>query len=242
MEQQAKPLEKIQRVPVVQQVEQAVADLIAGGTYRPGDKLPAEMDLCQKLGVGRGTVREAFRLLEAKGLVEIRPGRGAFAAAAPSPDQDSLVQWFVDNAVELRDCVEVRTALEPLAVRLMIERSDVADLAKLQRIHQHFVEAVEARDVAAIAKYDERFHSTIVEGSHNRLLIKMNHQTCEWIKSFRNRTFQVEQNALNAIEPHARILAAIQARDVDAGEASMRSHLQKVLEDMDLMTQSRTDK
>ena len=81
MAEPATELNSLKRVSIVQQVEQVIADRIVDGTYAVDTKLPAEMTLSKQLGVGRGTVREAFRLLEAKGLVEIRPGRGAFVAS-----------------------------------------------------------------------------------------------------------------------------------------------------------------
>lgn len=74
MAEPATELNSLKRVSIVQQVEQVIADRIVDGTYAVDTKLPAEMTLSKQLGVGRGTVREAFRLLEAKGLVEIRPG------------------------------------------------------------------------------------------------------------------------------------------------------------------------
>ena len=81
MAEPATELNSLKRVSIVQQVEQVIADRIMDGTYAVDTKLPAEMTLSKQLGVGRGTVREAFRLLEAKGLVEIRPGRGALVGS-----------------------------------------------------------------------------------------------------------------------------------------------------------------
>ena len=225
MAEPATELNSLKRVSIVQQVEQVIADRIVDGTYAVDTKLPAEMTLSKQLGVGRGTVREAFRLLEAKGLVEIRPGRGAFVAS----DKEAGTEQTVD-------CVQVRNALEPLAARLMAERSQPEDLLELQHIHQKFVEAVEKQDAATIAKYDEKFHTSIVKASRNQLLIKINHQTCERIKNFRQRTFQHNQNALNAIMPHAKILAALQAGDADAAEHYMHSHLELVAQDLISMT------
>ena len=118
----------------------------------------------------------------------------------------------------------------------MAERSQPEDLLELQHIHQKFVEAVEKQDAATIAKYDEKFHTSIVTASRNQLLIKINHQTCERIKNFRQRTFQHNQNALNAIMPHAKILAALQAGDADAAEHYMHSHLELVAQDLISMT------
>ena len=221
MAEPATELNSLKRVSIVQQVEQVIADRIVDGTYAVDTKLPAEMTLSKQLGVGRGTVREAFRLLEAKGLVEIRPGRGAFVASDKEAGAEQTVQWFRANEMELLDCVQVRNALEPLAARLMAERSQPEDLLELQHIHQ---------------KYDEKFHTSIVKASRNQLLIKINHQTCERIKNFRQRTFQHNQNALNAIMPHAKILAALQAGDADAAEHYMHSHLELVAQDLISMT------
>ena len=78
--------------------------------------------------------------------------------------------------------------------------------------------------------------TSIVKASRNQLLIKINHQTCERIKNFRQRTFQHNQNALNAIMPHAKILAALQAGDADAAEHYMHSHLELVAQDLISMT------
>lgn len=70
-------MEPIKRVPIVSQVEESIREMIEKKEYKPGMKLPTEFEFCQTLQVGRGTVREALRLLQAKGLVEIKPGRGA---------------------------------------------------------------------------------------------------------------------------------------------------------------------
>ena len=110
MAEPATELNSLKRVSIVQQVEQVIADRIVDGTYAVDTKLPAEMTLSKQLGVGRGTVREAFRLLEAKGLVEIRPGRGAFVASDKEAGTEQTVQWFRANEMELLDCVQVRAA------------------------------------------------------------------------------------------------------------------------------------
>ena len=120
-------MEPIRRIPIVQQVEERIGELIAE-QYKSGDKLPAEMQLCQTLGVGRGTVREAFRLLQAKGLVEIKPGRGAFVANQSSESGMAAIDWLVENERELRDSIEIRTALEPMAARCMAERCNAEDV------------------------------------------------------------------------------------------------------------------
>ena len=225
-------MEPIKRVPIVQQVEEKIRQLIESGQYGPGEKLPAEMDLCQRLGVGRGTIREAFRLLQARGYVEIRPGRGAFVAERLPGEDGGAVEWLVKNEMELREGIEIRRALEPMAARRMAEQGSDQAIDALKELHGRFMEALRVQDAVRIAQLDESFHSAIVEGSGNHLLIAINQQINQGMKTFRSKTFQVPQNVRNAVAPHTRIMEAIQARNGDMAENAMRAHLDKVQEDL----------
>ncbi len=225
-------MEPIKRVPIVQQVEEKIRQLIESGQYGPGEKLPAEMDLCQRLGVGRGTIREAFRLLQARGYVEIKPGRGAFVAERLPSEDGGAVEWLVKNEMELREGIEIRRALEPMAARRMAEQGSDQAIDALKELHGRFMEALRVQDAVRIAQLDESFHSAIVEGSGNHLLIAINQQINQGMKTFRSKTFQVPQNVRNAVAPHTRIMEAIQARNGDMAENAMRAHLDKVQEDL----------
>ena len=225
-------MEPIKRVPIVQQEEEKIRQLIESGQYGPGEKLPAEMDLCQRLGVGRGTIREAFRLLQARGYGEIKPGRGAFVAERLPGEDGGAVEWLVKNEMELREGIEIRRALEPMAARRMAEQGSDQAIDALKELHGRFMEALRVQDAVRIAQLDESFHSAIVEGSGNHLLIAINQQINQGMKTFRSKTFQVPQNVRNAVAPHTRIMEAIQARNGDMAENAMRAHLDKVQEDL----------
>ena len=224
-------MEPIRRVPIVHQVEERIRDLIDEKSFKPGEKLPAEMELCQQLGVGRGTVREAFRLLQAKGIVDIKPGRGAFVAEEPHSGIDAI-DWLVENERELRDSLEIRTALEPMAARRMAERCSQEDIRRLEEVHRSFLKAIEDGDPVKIGRLDEQFHSIIVESCGNSLMIDVNRHVCQGLHTFRSYTFQVEQNVRNAVMPHSNIVNAIIARDAAQAEREMRAHLDKVQEDL----------
>lgn len=228
-------MKKIERVPIVQQVVDNITELILSGTVEVGQKLPTEKQFCEKLMVGRGTLREAFRVLQANGLVEYKPGRGIFVARVKEPDPSDIVEWLVQNEVELKDCIEARTAIEPMSIKLAIARCSDAEIAQLQKIHVNFTKAVEEGDISDISKYDERFHNQIVAMSKNKVLVSINQKVSACIQTFRNNTFTVQQNAYNAIEPHTNIMRAIEERDSEAGELYMRKHLQRILEDMSVM-------
>ena len=223
-------MEPIKRIPIIEQVEQQIRELIESGSCLPGEKLPTEKELCQRLNVGRGTVREAFRLLQAKGYVELKPGRGAFVAL-PS-DEMGAIEWLVLNEQQLHDAIEIRRALEPMAARRMAERRDETAIEALERLHAEFLSAVKSDNNKRIAELDERFHTAITLGSGNQLLISILQQVNQEIKTFRSKTFSVPQNVRNAVDPHNRILRTIQAGDADGAEAAMRAHLDKVQEDL----------
>jgi GntR family transcriptional repressor for pyruvate dehydrogenase complex len=224
-------MKPINRVPVVRQVEESIRKLIEEEAFKPGEKLPTETDLCQQLSVGRGTVREAFRLLQARGIVEIKPGRGAFVAGEPTMDMDSI-DWFVQNERELQDFLELRAAIEPMTARRMAESCAEESLQRLAGVHQEFLRASQRGDPEEIARIDEQFHSTIVESCGNNLMSDINRRICKGMQLFRSYTFRKEQNVHNAVVPHSYILNAILERDADRAEREMRIHLDMVKEDL----------
>ena len=224
-------MEPVVRVPVVSQVEEKIRELIESKKYTEGMKLPTENELCQSMKVGRGTVREALRLLQAKGLVEIKPGRGAFVAEDKTVDTNPVV-WLVQNERELRNAIEVRNALEPCAARKMAETASEASMNQLKKIHSDFLSAVKNGNSEQIAALDEQFHGLIVKESGNQLLHEINVHVLQGMHTFRNKTFTVPENVRNAVEPHTRILNAITGRDGNAAEREMRKHLKMVDEDL----------
>lgn len=225
-------MEPVKRVPIVQQVENRMLQLIKDGTYKPGEKLPVEKDFCQQLSVGRGTVREAFRLLQARGYVEVKPGRGAFVAEHIPDGTGGAVAWLIQNENTLQDAIEIRHDLEPLAARRMAEKGSDEAIHRLVVLHEQMMEAIQYQDVAKIAQLDEDFHSAILEGTGNQLLIAINKQIIQGMRMFRQKTFQVPQNILNLVQPHTQILQTIQGRDGAGAETAMRAHLTKVQEDL----------
>ena len=227
-------MKTIQRVPIVQQVADSIKDLIATSDMQPGDKLPTEMALCQTLGVGRGTVREAFRMMQSTGMVEIRPGRGAFIASKRNVFDDNVLEWFVNNVTLVQDIVEVRVALEPLAARLMSTRCTEENIEHLQRIHQRFIQAAQEGDAAEMARHDARFHSYIISKCGNQLMQTLSEKMEEQIQMYCEKTFCVDQNMENALAPHQAIFDAIRNRDPEASERQMREHLDRVYADLNV--------
>ena len=226
-------IRKIERVSITDQVVKEIRRLIISGTLKVGEKLPSEHELCEQLGVGRSSVREAFRVLAALGMVDISPGKGAFVRRAHDNTYETIKDWFVEKHAEVSELIEVRMAVEPLALRLAIRRASEDEVRQISEIQNAFKAAVQANDVIELATLDESFHTSIIEASGNRLLIKIGRLLADSMREFRTRSFAVQENAGHATVPHDKIVKAIIERDEAAGSEAMMYHLEVSLDDME---------
>jgi len=228
-----KKIARIQKISITDEVVKRMEELIKSGDYKIGDKLPTEMELREQLGVGRSTIREAFRVLQALGLIELRAGRGAFVKSINNNTYETIRNWFVQKEAELSELMEVRMAIEPLAVKLAIQRGTPNQIEQIRDIHKAFTEAVERMDAIELATLDESFHNAIIETSNNQLLIKIGRLIADAFVEYRTRSFAVKENAKNALEPHKKILEAILRKDRKGAMQAIQRHLEVSLEDMD---------
>jgi len=223
-------MKEIQRISVADAVAESIKDLICSGKYLVGQKLPTESKLCEELHVSRTSVREAFRLLQAQGYVEIRPGKGAFVADFQTGLQ---VNWFEVDDAKYNDYMEVRVAIETLAVRLAVERATEAQIQDLHSVHEAFLAASQIHDAARMVILDERFHSLILECSQNPLLRKINSDLLDVFRPYRRANFSDATQYSHADAAHARILECFLSRNPDQAELQMLEHLTITAEDFD---------
>jgi GntR family transcriptional repressor for pyruvate dehydrogenase complex len=228
-------MKAVKRVSVTTQIAESVRESIVKGQFRIGDKLPPEVNLCELLNVSRSSIREALRQLQAEGYVELLPGRGAFVRDNQSHDYATVRRWFIAASPNLRDFTEVREALEPLAVRMAVERGTAAEFRDLQNIHKDFIAAAEENNVSALAGLDEKFHTQIVTMSHNSLLANISDLLNAELKEYRVRSISIKANSENTVREHEKILASIKKKDSRAAVSAMLSHLGMVLNDMQIV-------
>lgn len=206
---------------------------IIGGLYAPGELLPKEAALSEEYGVSRTSVREAMRVLAAKGLVDIRQKVGT---RVRQPElwnvfDSDLLRWHNEagrGEVVMRDLVELRQILEPAAARLAAGRAHMDDL---QRIDDALGKmARSATDREAYAHADVEFHQAVYAASHNVLL----RQFGTVVADFMYLTFSVQQDAKTQpdelsqdAESHAAVFRAI---DRGNGEVAADAMLTVVLD------------
>ncbi|WP_449280683.1 FadR/GntR family transcriptional regulator [Leucobacter sp.] len=198
--------------------------LILEGELSPGERLPAERDLAQHLGVSRVSIREALRELENRGLIDRKPGRGTIVLSPGERSKDSgtVIEAFNAMRSELSDIMELRAIVEPPIARITAARATSRDLTQLEEL----VKAMEM-DVTKerYAELDRAFHQAIAQYTHNPLLALINEQIAIQIAPSRAGRYQTKARRTASSVAHRRIYEAIAAGDGERAEQEARAHV-----------------
>ncbi|MEA2244529.1 MAG: GntR family transcriptional regulator, transcriptional repressor for pyruvate dehydrogenase complex, partial [Solirubrobacteraceae bacterium] len=152
----AASFDKVRRIRSFDDVLEQLREAILSGRVRPGERLPNERQLCETFGVGRPTLREALRSLEAVGMIEVRPGKGGGSyAVTPSASilGDALAALVNLRGASLEDLAEFRVDFEGENASWAARRADAGDIGTLEAI---VAEARAARTVELILDVDIR--------------------------------------------------------------------------------------
>ena len=197
-------------IPLRDAVFETLREAILKGVLSPGQHL-MEMQLAYQLGVSRTPVREAIRMLELEGLVNMVPRKGARVAAI--------------SEKSLCDVLEVRRALEELSVRLACTRMERDDLEKLDSINQQFIRACQSDDVVQIARIDESFHAVIYEAADNAKLLQLLNQMQNQMYRYRIEYIKLKERRQILVEEHKKIIHSLARRDAEAATEATRAHI-----------------
>lgn len=166
-------VKKIQQTRRFQHVVDELESAILGGDIRPGEHLPPELELKELFGTGRGTVREALRVLEEKGLITIRAGAGGGAVvteADPAKLTEHLSILVQSRSIAAGHIKEFREAVEPVAATLAANRVTPEGAESLESAFILAESGYRANDSQAFIKGDVAVHVTIAELTGNPLL------------------------------------------------------------------------
>jgi GntR family transcriptional regulator, transcriptional repressor for pyruvate dehydrogenase complex len=194
---------------LAEQIDRQLRLLILNGSYQPGEKLPAERPLAERLGVSRPALREAIRRLTSEGILEARRGSGTYVAD-----------------VDLAALFQVRLRLEPLAAGLAAthardeERQEL--VAMLQPVHDA------GDDAGAFGSADLALHARIAQISGNPILLSLIESLTFLSEMSRKVTAVKPIVREDAIEDLETIVNAIGAGDAKLAERAMTRHLRRV--------------
>jgi GntR family transcriptional regulator, transcriptional repressor for pyruvate dehydrogenase complex len=217
------------RESAVELVIGSIKELILTKQLRPGDRLPVEMDLAAALGVGRGSIREAMKILSALGIIEIRQGDGTYVAKSVRHSLcDPLLFDLMMSETNGRELVELRLLLEAGIARMIIERASDSDLAAVEQAAGSMATLVAdgVRDPKQLAEADLQFHHALARATHNELVQKIYSFVLEFFAPYVERSSSVPDVGSRAIALHAGIIAALKQRDLAMAAQSAEASLQ----------------
>ncbi len=224
------PFEPIRAERLSDAVERQIEQLILRGILRPGERLPGERELAEKLAVSRPSLREALSRLQKRGLLEARQGAGVFVAEVlGSAFSPALTELFSRHAEAVFDYLSFRRDLEGLAAERAARLASDSDLALIGHVFSRMEEAHERRASEEEALLDARFHMAIIEASNNVVMLHMMRSMFDLLRQgvFYNRRQMFSQHTTRAalLDQHRAINTAIQARDGAAARAAVEAHL-----------------
>lgn len=226
---------------VVRQIEQ----LILRGILQPGERLPSERDMAEKLGVSRPSLRDAIADLAERGLLTSRAGSGVFVAEVlGSAFSPALIQLFATHDEAVFDYIAFRRDMEGMAAERAARLGSETDLRVIATIFQKMEAAHQKRDPTDEAQLDAEFHMAIIEASHNVIMLHMLRSMFDLLRQgvFYNRQvmFKNRMTREQLLDQHRAMNTAVQARDPAAARAAVEAHLNFV--EQALVDQIRADK
>lgn len=196
--------------PLREVIFDTLREAIITGELKPGERL-MEVKLAEKMGVSRTPVREAIRMLELEGLVDMLPRKGAHVAELSVKD--------------IMDVLEVRAAMDSLATRLAAERISDEEIKELKQIQMQFVSYSEKENLQGTIKKDVEFHELIYRASRNDRLLQITNNLREQIQRFRVIYLKDYSSPGNLIKEHEDIYNAISSRDAEMAQKYAQVHI-----------------
>ncbi len=197
---------------------------------QPGDRLPSERDLAERLGAGRNAVREALATLVTLRMVESRPNSGIYLRHLSRDSSFEAMVMLADmgatpTPTEVAETMEVRAHLEALSARLACERRSDDDLRRLDAILARTDEVLAAG--GNMAEVDTEFHIALVDATQNSVLVRVMNAFYRFTARRREMLFADRAQALASARDHRRLAAHVRDRDADKAERLILRHMSR---------------
>ena len=227
------PFRPVTQEKLSQAVISQIEKLILRGILRPGERLPSERELAERLSVSRPSLRDAISQLQSSGLLSTKPGAGIYVSdvlgGAFSP---ALIDLFARHDEAVFDYLSFRRDMEGLAAERAARLGSDTDLAVVQTVFDKMETAHTKRDAEEEAQLDAQFHMAIIEASHNVVMLHMMRSMYDLLRGgvFYNRQVMFKQKTSRSalLDQHRAINQALQARDPEAARATVEAHLSYV--------------
>jgi GntR family transcriptional regulator, transcriptional repressor for pyruvate dehydrogenase complex len=241
------PFQKVNPERLSQSVQKQIELLILKGILRPGERLPSERELSERLGVSRPSLREAVGEMQERGLLVSRAGAGIFVAEVlGSAFSPALIKLFGNHDEAVFDYIAFRRDMEGLAAERAARLASDIDLQVIDTVFSKMEAAHPKRNPTDEARLDADFHMAIIEASHNVVMLHMMRSMFELLREgvFYNRQIMFKQRTTRGalLDQHRAINTALQARDPAAARAAVEAHMDYVANSLrDQLTSERNE-
>jgi GntR family transcriptional repressor for pyruvate dehydrogenase complex len=225
-------LEPISKSRLSQSAVEAIKAYILDKNLSPGAKLPSERELSEALNISRASVREALRILEIIGLIEVKPGSGIYFKDYTGDLSIPLKVWLPINEETLREIFEVRLLIEPRAAGLAAERATPDIVEKMQECLEKFQHFSEVNDLAGMILADTEFHKTVAKATCNKTLTFLMNTMTRYLPEGWKASLKVPQRPEKTITEHKIIYQAIKEHNSNLASKQMTFHLSSALDEI----------
>lgn len=213
------------------EVARKITQAIQEGRYQPGQALPTEREMSVQFTVSRPVLREALRILEMQGLIDIRHGKGTFVKMSATDIMNIPIRdWLADNYGLLLQFYEARLEIEPACAALAAERATDEDIAFLRELMSNEAELTIAETIPTFVSLDIDFHNAVTRMTRNTFLTQMMNFLINPETDMRKIVLRLPDHLPVAHSGHSAISEAIARRDPKAARQAMVDALERPLE------------
>lgn len=228
-------LKPIKTRKIYEEIVEQIRELVVRGELKPGDRLPSERDLVERLQVSRASIREALSALEMMGLLEVRSGEGTYVRKIRSESVVAPLAWMLTmEKGTVLELLEVRKILEVQAVGLAAQRATDTDLKELAEALDDMKNDL-SLDLGG-EKADLRFHYAITRATKNKILIRLMDTISDlmqhMLKASRSQLYQGKYTPSLLFQEHLGVYEAIKCKDSGKAKELLLKHLNGVEEEI----------
>ena len=217
----------IKQKRVYEDIVGQIQELVRGGVLRPGDRLPPERELAERLEVSRSSLREAIRTLELQGLLVSRAGAGTFVSTESVETLLSIIAGSTNGSRDyLSDIFEVRHLLEPQIAALAADRATPEDISRMAGSLEDQERQIALGETGI--EGDTAFHFAMARATHNQALVRVMSTIGDILRQSRDQSLQTPGRPQRSLASHRRILEMITRGEVEAARPAMENHLSDV--------------
>lgn len=204
------PFKPIKNTNISKQVMERIKQALLNRSLKPGDRLPTEAELCESMGVGKSSVREAVKMLEVLGVVETHQGEGTYISERiPENSLNPLVFQLLIDYGGNADIMELRKIFEPAYTVLAMEKATDQDLQKLTELCNAFEQKISLG--CQQAEDDLAFHYAVLQITRNPFVIRIGKTILQLFQASIGESMKMIP--MRALEDHRAILKALAQRD-----------------------------